>query len=166
MYWSNLQCTVYLTSITWRFHKIVWPSQNIRTLQTCMLCIVSHLFIQQNVKKCTWHQNGQTMDETHQCISALDNFQKLSFKAFSQMTPFLLWGGIFAPWILLKLELFGFQAASDGAIFWRNYASKYQLFVQFNLTFYKKYKSFSSISTSWWCYCVFFKNFDWKSYFL
>ena len=42
-------------------------------------------------------QIGQTMDETHQCISALDNFQKLSFKAFSQMTPFLLWGGIFAP---------------------------------------------------------------------
>ena len=107
-----------------------------------MLCIVSHLFIQQNVKKCTWHQTGQTMDETHQCISALDNFQKLSFKAFSQMTPFLLWGGIFAPWILLKLELFGFQAASDGAIFWRNYASKYQLFVQFNLTFCKNIKVF------------------------
>ena len=111
-------------------------------LQTCIFCIVLHLFIQQNVKKCTWHQTGQTMDETHQCISALDNFQKLSFKAFSQMTPFLLRGGIFAPWILLKVELFGFQAASDRAIFWRNYASKYQLFVQFNLTFYRNMKVF------------------------
>jgi hypothetical protein len=75
------------------------------------------------------------------------------------MTPFLLWGGIFAPWILLKVELFGFQAASDRAIFWRKYASKYQLFVQFNLTFYKNIKVFFSISTSF-----FLKDFDWKSY--
>jgi hypothetical protein len=37
-------------------------------------------------------QTGQTMDETHQCISALDNFQKIVFQSFFADDTILVMG--------------------------------------------------------------------------